>query len=102
MSFNKTIVIGRLAEDPTLTDSGFARFDLLNSTVKPGGIEDVQRYRMVAPPKQAQVCMDYLHKGDLCCIEGSLLVKKDIEPWDVQIVAERITFLSGLNKRSKK
>lgn len=105
--YNKTIIIGRLGNDPILKDGKKTQstsFMLCNSTFK-DGVEDVQWHKIVAYGKQAKLCADYLHNGDLCCIEGNLnrrSYKKDGETkYSVTIVAERITFLTSKRKHTE-
>lgn len=102
-SFNKTILIGRLASNPELKQSDnknigeYVEFIVCNITVRDGK-EEPNFNRVYALGKQKDLCLKYLSKGDLCCIEGSLDRKTpDSEP---RIIAERITFLSA--KRPKK
>ena len=95
-SFNKTIIIGRLGQEPVFksgakTDT--ARFTLCNTVVKDGK-EDVQWHNIVSFGKQANLVMEHLHKGDLVCIEGRLHPKAGI-------IAERIVFLSSKKRESK-
>lgn len=99
-SFNRTIIIGRLGEDPKLEIGDkveSCHFTISNSTFR-DGVEEVQWHDMVTFGKQARVCAEHLHKGDLCCVEGRLDSKtytKDGEKMYKQtIIAERITFLS--------
>lgn len=103
-AYNKTIIIGRLGCDPELhkgSDADYCNFTVCNSTLK-DGVEDVQWHNIAAFGKQAKLCSDYLHKGDLCCIEGRIDRKeyeKDGETkYSAIIIAERITFLSSKRK----
>lgn len=101
--YNKTILIGRLGNDPELastSDGTFAKFSICNSTFE-NGEEKVQWHNIIAVGKQANVCMEHLHKGDLCCIEGhldTLEYESDGETfYKHQIIAERIVFLRSKN-----
>lgn len=101
-SLNKTIIIGRLGNDPELHQgpkSEYARFSIADSTISKDGQETVQWHRICAFGKQAHLCHEYLHKGDLCCIEGRLDSKsyeKDGQKHaSYSIIAERITFMSS-------
>lgn len=91
-SYNKTIIIGRLGNSPSLNDVDgmcYTTFKLANTTFS-NGHENVEWHDIKAVGKQARVCCQYLSKGDLCCIEG----KFD----DNHIIAERVTFLSSKKK----
>jgi single-stranded DNA-binding protein len=81
--FNKTVLIGRLYENP-VCNSDCASFEVLN-TIFRDGKEETIRHKISSYGKQAKLVMKYLNKGDLCCIEGSL--------GDSGIICERLTFL---------
>lgn len=93
-SYNKTILIGRLGADP-IEKNGCAVFPILNTTFRDGK-DEVQCHKVWTSGKQTPLAMQYLAKGDLCCIEGSLTNTDG----KVSIHAERITFLSA-KKRSE-
>ena len=91
--YNKTIIIGRLGNTPSLMDCDgkcYTTFKLANTMVDRDGNDRVDWHDIKAVGKQARVCCQYLNKGDLCCIEGS--VDND------HIIAERVTFLSSKKK----
>ena len=101
-SLNKTIIIGRLGNDPELhqgTKTDYAHFSIADSTPTKDGGENIQWHRICAFGKQAHLCHDYLHKGDLCCIEGRLesrsYEKEGQKLSSYSIIAERITFMSS-------
>ena len=98
-TFNKTILIGRLGRDPELhhTDkTDYVRFSICNSSIK-NGEETVQFHNICAFGNQARLCHEYLHKGDLCCIEGRLdtssYEKDGVKKYTQSVIAEHITFL---------
>ena len=102
--YNKTIIIGRLASDPECkptSNSKLAEFMISNSTFE-NGEEKVQLHRIAAIGKQADVCIEHLHKGDLCCIEGHInqfIYESGGETQSKQlIIAERIVFLQSKNR----
>lgn len=109
-SFNKIIIVGRLGIDPEISTKNkaqresdisqqpdFAYFTILNSTIDQFGNETSKSYDINAFGKQAMLCHDYLHKGDLCCVEGRLdrqpCVLNGNETLKTVIIAEHITFL---------
>lgn len=102
---NKTIIIGRLGEDPELkphSKSEFqTEFNISNTTITDDK-EVVQWHKIAAFGKQAKLCAEYLHKGDLCCIEGRLDIDTHTEPFKRYIIVERITFLTASKKRETK
>lgn len=92
--FNKTIIIGRLGENPKLVNKKYASFMLRTTTIDgKSGKETVMRHKIIVCEKQRDIVMSHLRKGDLCCIEGRLT--QDVyEKRSNVICAERITFLS--------
>lgn len=110
-SYDKTIIIGRLGNDPVLEHGKSVELKsqvmklsavmdytvlMISSTTFQDGEEHVTWNRIVAVEKQARTIAEHLQKGDLCCIEGSIIVRGD-EP---VIKAERITFLSSRRRNS--
>jgi single-strand DNA-binding protein len=88
-SVNKVILIGRLGKDPELkyTASGtaFCRFSLATDDVwndKTSGErqEKTEWHNIVAWDRLAEICNQYLTKGRLVYIEGSLQTRE----WDDQ------------------
>ena len=96
-TYNKVIIIGRLANDPKLDTSGKARFTLCNSSVSDGK-EVVKFHQMVSSKKNSKLVMDYLKKGDLVCVEGPVTSKQVGEELKTTIGCERITFLTSKRK----
>ena len=103
-AYNKTIIIGRLGNDPELRTDGkadYCEFTLSNCTLK-DGVEEVPWHHLAAFGKQAKLCAEYLHKGDLVCVEGRVDRKKYEKDGEtkhsVTIIAERITFLTSKRK----
>lgn len=108
-TYNKTIIIGRLGNDPEMTETKslnletgkpleIAKFKLSN-TVMRDGKEEIQWHDLAVFGKQAILCHDYLHKGDLCCVEGRLdrqhyKSQDGEEIFKTTIIAEHITLLS--------
>jgi len=106
-SLNKVILIGRLGMDPDeRTTPGGTRvssFRLATDQYR-GGNGDPQRttewHRIVAFGKVAEVCNQYLRKGRLVCVEGSLQTRSWEKPpgekhYSTEIVAARLAFLDS-------
>lgn len=92
MSKRESIVIGRLVNEPE-KHGNVVYFDLAHTVYQTGKEKCVlERIRTVG--NQAGLALTYLHKGDLCCVEG----RYDAEISSNAIIANRITFLSS-NKR---
>lgn len=107
-SYNKTIVIGRLGNDPEFDNTKkmpVSRFTLYNSTIN-NGHEEIMWHRIICCGNQAVLCKDNLQKGDMCCIEGTLDEKQyelnGEQKFSMSIVAERIVFLSASKRENKR
>lgn len=94
-SLNQVNLIGRLGQDPefkALQNGGVANLSLATSEKwrdKTTGEqkEATEWHRVVVYGKLAEICRDYLAKGSLIYIEGSLKTRK----WQDQSGAERYT-----------
>src|ERR1700674_1410193 len=79
-SVNKVIVIGNLGKDPeirtTPQGTSLARFSLATATTWKDASgakqERTEWHDIVAWEKLAQICGEYLHKGKMVYVEGSL------------------------------
>lgn len=98
--FSKFITIGRLGRDPKAENEKTVSFPIWTSEVQDG--KEVTKSEMILVfGKQRELCMEHLHKGDLCCIEGKLTREtyQSDKLTETAIVAERITFLSRKTKK---
>ena len=106
MSLNKVMIIGRLGQDPELryatTGMAICRFSV--ATDESYQDRDGQRqektewHRVVTFQKQAENCSNYLHKGSLVYVEGSLTTNKWTDQqgqtrYTTEIKAQRVQFL---------
>lgn len=94
-TYDRTIIIGRLSTEPVMRyDKEVCTFTLSNSSFD-NGTEITLFHKIAAFGKQAFVCNEHLHQGDLCCIEG-VIRGRDLSKPDskMTIVAQRVTFLS--------
>lgn len=89
----RTVIIGRLVENPKRVSDNNVTFHIANATIKDGS-ELVNFPHILTFGKQAELAMQYLHKKDLCCVEGSLT---KTESGKIAIRATHITFLSSKN-----
>jgi len=104
-TINKVILIGRLGKDPEeRVTSGGARvssFTMATDTFHSNGAEKTTEWhKVVAFGKTAELCTQYLHKGNLACIEGSLQTRCWEKPpgekhYMTEVVANRVTFLGS-------
>lgn len=110
MSLNRAMVIGRLGRDPELkyTQSG-APVCTLNVatdesyTDRDGNkVDKVEWHKVVVFQKAAENCSQYLTKGSLVFIEGSLQTRKwqdqqEQDRYTTEIKAQRVQFLDRKN-----
>ena len=109
---NKVMIIGRLGADPELryaaTGMAVCRFNLATdeSYVDQSGQrqERTEWHRVVVFNKQAENCANYLHKGSLAYVEGSLSTNKWTDQqgqtrYTTEIKAQRVQFLDRKGER---
>jgi single-strand DNA-binding protein len=109
-TMNKVILIGRLGKDPEeRTTSGGTRvsnFSLATDTYHNGnGEKTTEWHRIVVFGKVAEQCNQYLKKGRLVCIEGSLQTRSwEKAPGEkhyfTDVVAHRVAFLDSKGSNS--
>jgi single-strand DNA-binding protein len=102
---NKVILIGRLGGDPeerrTAGGTQVSSFRLATDTYHGNnGERTTEWHRVVAFGKAAELCNQYLRKGRLVCVEGSLQTRCwEKSPADkryfTDVVAARVTFLDA-------
>lgn len=94
-SLNKVMIIGRLGKDPEVkyTQSGSAVANLTVATDESytdrsgNKVEQTEWHRVVVWNKQAEFCNNYLRKGSLVYVEGSLQTRS----WEDQQGQKRYT-----------
>ena len=112
-SVNKTIILGNLGADPELryTAGGSPVAELRIATnrrfkSKDGEWQDeTEWHRVVVWGKQAEACGQYLSKGRLVYIEGSIQTrnyedKSGVKKYVTEIIASRVQFLGGGERQS--
>ena len=103
---NKVMLIGRLGRDPELrytqTGSPVASLRLATDesyTDKDGNrVERTEWHTVVVFPRSAENCANYLAKGSLVCVEGSLQTRKwqdqqGQDRYTTEVKASRVHFL---------
>ena len=103
---NKVMIIGRLGRDPELryTQSGMPICNLNiatdeSYTDKDGNkVDRTEWHRVVVYQRQAENCANYLGKGSLAYVEGSLTTRKwqdqqGQDRYTTEIKAQRVQFL---------
>jgi single-strand DNA-binding protein len=106
-SINKVILIGRLGKDPEdrVTGGGtrVSSFSLATDQFRTGNgaaQHTTEWHRIVAYGKSAEQCNQYLRKGRLVCVEGSLQTRSWEKPpgekhHTTEVIAVRVTFLDS-------
>lgn len=105
---NKVMLIGRLGQDPELryAQSGLpiANFNIATDesyTDSEGNrVEKAEWHRIVVFQRSAEACNNYLKKGSLVYIEGSLQTRKwqaqdGTDRWTTEVKAQRVQFLDS-------
>jgi len=104
-TLNKVLLIGRLGKDPeertTAGGTRVSNFSLATDTYHSNnGEKTTEWHRVVVFGKIAEHCNQYLKKGRLVCIEGSLQTRcweksPSEKHYFTDIVASRVTFLDS-------
>lgn len=106
---NKITLIGRVGQEPKVTETasgGFARlslacteraYTLANGTKIP---ERTEWVNVTCGGGLAKVCSDYVHKGDLLYIEGSLrnntwTDKQGVKRYSTDVMVSKLLMLGG-------
>jgi single-strand DNA-binding protein len=111
MSVNKVIVLGRLGADPefkqTRHGKPMAKMSVATNYAKKGADgeyeEQVEWHRVLAFSRNAEICNQYLEKGDQVCFEGRIQSRKwkddnGVERTITEIIALRVTLLANGRK----
>ena len=100
---NKLILVGRLCSGPvqreTKGGTWVVHFPLATSRVNSQKEQETQWHKVVVWGKQAEVCQQYLEKGQMVYVEGFLKSRKYIdkegqEKTSVEVHAEEVKFLA--------
>ncbi len=101
---NNVVLIGRLTRDPELrfipnSGTAVARFSIaVNREFKKEGQPEADFFNVVVWGKAAENCANYLKKGRLCAVNGSLRNnnyedKNGTKHYNIEINANRVQFL---------
>ena len=104
---NKVLLTGRLTRDPELrslaSGKSVTTFNVATNQYT-GGTEKSEYHTVVTWDKLAQVCGQYLGKGQQVAIEGRLQTRswdddQGKRHWKTEIVAHHVEMLSGRKKK---
>jgi single-strand DNA-binding protein len=105
---NKVLLTGRLTRDPELralaSGSSVATFAVATNEFRGNGKERAEFHNVVVWDRLAQVCGQYLGKGQQVAIEGRLQTRqwdddRGTRHWKTEVVATSVEMLSGRRKR---
>ncbi len=105
---NRVLLTGRLTRDPELrslaSGSSVATFAVATNEYRANGKERAEYHNVVVWDRLAQVCGQYLGKGQQVAIEGRLQTRqwdddRGTRHWKTEVVATSVEMLSGRRKR---
>ena len=105
---NKVLLTGRLTRDPELralaSGKSVTTFNVATNEYAGGGKEKAEFHTIVTWDKLAQVCGQYLGKGQQVAIEGRIQTRswdddQGKRHWRTEIVANHVEMLSGRTKK---
>lgn len=100
---NRVLLTGRLTRDPELRSlpngKTVTQFSIATNEYR-GGAEKAEFHAVVTWDRLAEICAQYLGKGQLVAIEGRLQTRqweddRKLRHWKTEIVAATVEMLSG-------
>ncbi len=104
---NRVLLTGRLTRDPEMrvvsNGKTVTQFSLATNEYR-GGQEKAEFHTVVTWDRLAQICSQYLGKGQLVAIEGRIHTRqwedeRKVRHWKTEIVASQVEMLSGRRKK---
>jgi single-strand DNA-binding protein len=104
---NRVLLTGRLTRDPELrtlaSGKSVTQFSLATHDYR-GGAERAEYHNVVTWDRLAEICSQYLGKGQLVAVEGRIQTRqweddKKTRHWKTEIVASQVEMLSGRRKK---
>jgi single-strand DNA-binding protein len=106
---NKVMLVGRLTRDPELrtlpSGKAVANFTIATNEFRGGGAgERTEYHSLVAWDRLAEICGQFLGKGQLVDVEGRLQTRQwddegGIRHWKTEVVVNSLEMLSGRGKK---
>jgi single-strand DNA-binding protein len=104
---NRVLLTGRLTRDPELrtlaNGKSVTQFSLATNDYR-SGAEKAEYHAVVTWDRLAEICGQYLGKGQLVALEGRLQTRqweddRKVRHWKTEIVASSVEMLSGRRKK---
>lgn len=104
---NRVLLTGRLTRDPELrtlaSSKTVTQFSVATNDYR-GGSEKSEFHNIVTWDRLAEICAQYLGKGQLVAVEGRIQTRqwedeKKVRHWKTEIVANSVEMLSGRRKK---
>jgi len=104
---NRIVLTGRLTRDPEsrklASGKTVTTFSVATNDYR-GGTEKSEYHPVVTWDRLAEICAQYLGKGQQVCIEGRLQTRQweddaKLRHWKTEIVASSVEMLSGKRKK---
>ncbi|MDA8203492.1 MAG: single-stranded DNA-binding protein [Chloroflexi bacterium] len=104
---NRVMLTGRLTRDPELRSlangKSVTQFSIATHDYR-GGSEKAEYHNVVTWDRLAEICSQYLGKGQLVAVEGRIQTRqweddKKVRHWKTEIVANSVEMLSGRRKK---
>ncbi len=105
---NKVLLTGRLTRDPEMrslaSGKNVTTFTVASNEFIGGGREKAEYHPVVTWDRLAEICGQYLGKGQLVALEGRLQTRqweddKKLRHWKTEVVAASVEMLSGRRKK---
>jgi single-strand DNA-binding protein len=106
---NKVMLVGRLTRDPELrtlpSGKAVANFTIATNEFRGGGAgERTEYHSLVAWDRLAEICGQFLGKGQLVDVEGRLQTRQwddegGVRHWKTEVVVNSLEMLSGRGKK---
>ena len=104
---NRVLLTGRLTRDPEMrvvsNGKNVTQFSIATNEYR-GGQEKAEFHTVVTWDRLAEICAQYLGKGQLVALEGRLQTRqweddRKLRHWKTEIVASSVEMLSGRKKK---
>lgn len=104
---NRVLLTGRLTRDPEMRSLASGKtvttFSVATNDYR-GGQEKSEFHTVVTWDRLAEICAQYLGKGQLVAVEGRIQTRqweddKKLRHWKTEIVANSVEMLSGRRKK---